>query len=65
MYPPSVGGAGMSAQQYLLTGGNDRQLLPALRRALTHVTEIEIAAFFICSTGLELVFGDVEAGIDE
>ncbi len=53
----------MSAQQYLLTGGNDRQLLPALRRALTHATEIEIAVSFIRSTGLNLIFGDLEAAL--
>lgn len=48
-------------QQYLLTGGNGRQLLPALRRALSHATEIEIAVSFIRSTGLNLIFGDLEA----
>lgn len=53
----------MSAQQYLLTGGNDRQLLPALRRALTYATDIEIAVSFIRSTGLELIFGDLEAAL--
>ncbi len=53
----------MSAKPYLLTGGDNRQLLPALRRALTHATEIEIAVSFIRSTGLELIFGDLEAAL--
>jgi len=53
----------MSARQYLLTGGDNRQLLPALRRALTQATEIEIAVSFIRSTGLDLVFGDLEAAL--
>jgi superfamily II DNA or RNA helicase/HKD family nuclease/SOS-response transcriptional repressor LexA len=51
----------MSSQSYLLTGGDDNQLLPALRRALTHATEIEIAVSFIRSTGLNLIFGDLES----
>jgi len=50
-------------QQYLLTGGDDNQLLPALRRALTYATEIEIAVSFIRSTGLELIFRDLEAAL--
>ncbi|MBV0933331.1 DUF3427 domain-containing protein [Marinobacterium weihaiense] len=53
----------MSARPHLLTGGDNRQLLPALRRALTHATEIEIAVSFIRSTGLELIFGDLEAAL--
>ncbi|MBA4503699.1 DUF3427 domain-containing protein [Marinobacterium marinum] len=53
----------MSAKSYLLTGGDNRQLLPALRRALTQATEIEIAVSFIRSTGLELIFGDLEAAL--
>ncbi len=53
----------MSAKQYLLTGGENRQLLPALRRALTHATDIEIAVSFIRSTGLNLIFGDLEAAL--
>ncbi|RTE64293.1 DUF3427 domain-containing protein [Amphritea opalescens] len=48
---------------YLLTGGDGPQLLPALRRALTHATEIEIAVSFIRSTGLNLIFGDLEAAL--
>lgn len=53
----------MSESLYLLTGGDDNQLLPALRRALTHATEIEIAVSFIRSTGLNLIFGDIEAAM--
>ncbi|TCK07269.1 DUF3427 domain-containing protein [Marinobacterium mangrovicola] len=53
----------MSAKQYLLTGGENRQLLPALRRALTHASDIEIAVSFIRSTGLNLIFGDLEAAL--
>lgn len=45
---------------YLLTGGKDQQLLPALRRALRHATEIEIAVSFIKYSGLELIFKDLE-----
>jgi superfamily II DNA or RNA helicase/HKD family nuclease/SOS-response transcriptional repressor LexA len=48
-------------QHYLLTGDTGKELLPALRRALTHATEIEIAVSFIRSTGLNLIFGDLEA----
>jgi HKD family nuclease len=51
----------MSSQSYLLTGEGGNQLLPALRRALTHATEIEIAVSFIRSTGLNLIFGDLES----
>jgi superfamily II DNA or RNA helicase/HKD family nuclease len=50
-------------QQYLLTGGNENQLLPALRRALTYANEIEIAVSFIRSTGLDLIFSDLEAAL--
>ncbi|WP_432697916.1 DUF3427 domain-containing protein [Marinobacterium sp. YM272] len=53
----------MSASQYLLTGSDNRQLLPALRRALTQATDIEIAVSFIRSTGLNLIFGDLEAAL--
>nr|WP_320136317.1 DEAD/DEAH box helicase family protein [uncultured Amphritea sp.] len=53
----------MSSPSYLLTGGDGHQLLPALRRALTHATEIEIAVSFIRSTGLNLIFGDLEAAL--
>jgi superfamily II DNA or RNA helicase/HKD family nuclease/SOS-response transcriptional repressor LexA len=53
----------MSSGLYLLTGGDDNQLLPALRRALAHATEIEIAVSFIRSTGLNLIFGDIEAAL--
>ncbi len=49
--------------RYLLTGGAQRQLLPALRRALTHATEIDIAVSFIRSSGLNLLFSDLEAAI--
>ena len=50
-------------QHYLLTGDTGKELLPALRRALTHATEIEIAVSFIRSTGLNLIFGDLEAAL--
>ncbi|WP_151704724.1 DUF3427 domain-containing protein [Nitrincola alkalilacustris] len=51
----------MSSQSgYLLTGGSGQQLLPALRRALRHATEIEIAVSFIKYSGLELIFKDIE-----
>lgn len=53
----------MSASTYLITGGSDNQLLPALRRALTHATEIEIAVSFIRSTGLNLIFDDLAAAL--
>jgi len=53
----------MSAHSYLITGGNNNQLLPALRRALTHATDIEIAVSFIRSTGLNLIFGDLVAAL--
>jgi superfamily II DNA or RNA helicase/HKD family nuclease/SOS-response transcriptional repressor LexA len=53
----------MSSRSYLLTGGQGNQLLPALRRALTQATEIEIAVSFIRSTGLNLIFGDLEAAL--
>lgn len=51
----------MSASAYLITGGSDNQLLPALRRALTDATEIEIAVSFVRSTGLALIFDDLAA----
>jgi superfamily II DNA or RNA helicase len=50
-------------QAYLLTGGLGQQLLPALRRAILNATEIEIAVSFIKSSGLELIFGDIEAAL--
>ncbi|MDO6461480.1 DEAD/DEAH box helicase family protein [Granulosicoccaceae sp. 1_MG-2023] len=54
----------MTASSYLITGGGDNQLLPALRRALTHATDIEIAVSFIRSTGLNLIFGDLVAAME-
>lgn len=53
----------MSTCSYLITGGSDNQLLPALRRALTHATDIEIAVSFIRSTGLNLIFADLAAAL--
>jgi len=48
---------------YLLTGGNGQHLLPALRRAILHATEIEITVSFIKYSGLDLIFGDLEAAL--
>ena len=53
----------MSSRSYLLTGGQGNQLLPALRRALTKASDIEIAVSFIRSTGLNLIFSDLEAAL--
>ncbi|MDO6563287.1 DEAD/DEAH box helicase family protein [Amphritea sp. 1_MG-2023] len=53
----------MSSPSYLLTGADGQQLLPALRCALTHATEIEIAVSFIRASGLKLIFGDLEAAL--
>ena len=53
----------MSSRAYLLTGGDGQQLLPALRRALMDATEIEIAVSFIRSTGLDLLFKDLDAAL--
>ena len=53
----------MSSRAYLLTGGDGQQLLPALRRALMDATEIEIAVSFIRSTGLDLIFKDLDAAL--
>lgn len=53
----------MTSRSYLLTGGESSQLLPALRRALTHATDIEIAVSFIRSTGLNLILGDLQAAL--
>ena len=53
----------MSSRAYLLTGGDGQQLLPALRRALMDATEIEIAVSFIRSTGLDLIFNDLDAAL--
>lgn len=48
---------------YLLTGGSGHQLLPALRHAILHATEVEIAVSFIKYSGLELIFSDLEAAL--
>lgn len=50
-------------QKYLLTGGDGNQLLPALRRALNSATAIDIAVSFIRSTGLNLLFGDIDSAL--
>ncbi|NVK41152.1 MAG: DUF3427 domain-containing protein [Oceanospirillaceae bacterium] len=47
----------------LLTGGADRPLLAALRHAISHATEIEIAVSFIKFSGLDLIFEDLEVAL--
>ncbi|AWB34837.1 DUF3427 domain-containing protein [Orrella marina] len=53
----------MNTQSSLLSGGEQSPLLPALRRALSQATEIEIAVSFIRSSGLDLIFGDLEVAL--
>ncbi|WP_159078888.1 DEAD/DEAH box helicase family protein [Orrella marina] len=55
--------AAANVSSFLVTGGEHHQLLPALRRALVQATEIEIAVSFIRKTGLDLIFGDLEAAL--
>jgi len=48
---------------YLFTGGAGQPLLPALRNAILKATDIEIAVSFIQVSGLDLIFGDLEAAL--
>jgi superfamily II DNA or RNA helicase len=52
----------MSGQR-LITGGADRPLLSALRHAISHATDIEIAVSFIKVSGLDLIFKDIETAL--
>ena len=50
----------MTAKNYLITGRSENYLLHELRSALKTATDIEIAVSFIRSSGLNLLFQDIE-----
>ncbi|MEX3071345.1 DEAD/DEAH box helicase family protein [Vibrio alginolyticus] len=54
----------LTIQDNLLTTGGDNPLLPQLRHAINHATEIEIAVSFIQPSGLALLLPSIQEAIE-